>query len=228
MEIIIALLIVLAIGLLIAATSGNRVMRLYKKFMEKPTYINCTGLNFVAAVIDKLQLPIKVAVENGKLIDCYIPSKKILVLSREVAETASVASIGIAMHELGHAIQDNNRDFWFVFSCGFRRFATFLNFMVAPILLAGIVIIVGYQHLFDTGVWLILIALGCWVLTFFVKILLIPVEYGASKIAYDFLKDNRILQTKELANVKKMLNAAALTYVGSLFSGLLRLLSRRR
>lgn len=228
MEIVIALLIILVIGLIIATTSGRRVFRLYDKYMQRPTYINCTGLDFACAVIKKENLPVKVTIGKGKLCDCYVPSQKILVLSPEVAQNASIASIGIAMHELGHAIQDRDKNFWFMFSNIFRKIAVVLDFLVAPLVLAGIVIMIFYPNIFDTGVWLLIIALGCWVLTFFVKVLLIPVEYGASRIAYNFLKENRVLQPKELAHTKHMLHAAALTYVGSLFSGLLNLIRRLR
>ena len=92
------------------------------------------------------------------------------------------------------------------------------KFLFIPVVIAGIVLLFFEQY-FDIGKILILVALGSLVLSYILKIVNIPVEYNASKIAYNFLKQYHILDAGELKAAKKMLNVAASTYIASLFMG---------
>ena len=76
------------------------------------------------------------------------------------------------------------------------------------------------------GLILLISLLGIWVLSIITRLITIPMEYEASKIAYNMLKDNRVLTRAELKITKKILKAAALTYVAALFINVLNLLRR--
>ena len=81
-----------------------------------------------------------------------------------------------------------------------------------------------FDKYFYAGVTCLLVVIGIWILSVITRCVTIPMEYEASKIAYNILKDNHILTRSELKITKKILNAAALTYVGALFINILNIL----
>ena len=144
---------------------------------------------------------------------------KKMSLSRAVANRASVAAVGIAAHETGHALQDFDgylpmrfRNF-IVPICGFASNASW------PLFIVGFFF--GNSQLgitlMDVGIGLFCVALVFYLVT-------LPVEYNASRRAMAALSSNGIVSEDELAGVKRVLNAAALTYVASMLAAFLNLL----
>jgi hypothetical protein len=217
--IFIIVLAVILIGCLIfSATSYKRLLKAYNKFSHEFVYCQLNGLQFAQYAIYKLGLKIKISLIDGDLKDFYSPKYRVVVLSKKTATTSNVASISITAHELGHAVQHKNGYFLFKFS-NFLAIATRIaNFLFLPCLIAGIVLLF-FPAEFNLGIILILASLGYFVLSYLLKIVNIPLEYNASKIAYNFLKENNVLSSSELRHAKKMLKVAAQTYVASLFSG---------
>ena len=219
--IIIAVFVVLLIvGTIFAATSYNRLIRAYNKYDNAFTYSNLNGLEFAQYAIPKLGLKTKIAFTEKQLGDFYSPKKDVIVISTRSAQNRSVASVCITAHELGHAVQKKTKSALYVL----QRIVVFITilakYLFFPVIIAGIVLLFFEQY-FDIGKILILIALGSLVFSYILKIVTIPVEYNASKIAYNFLKQNHVLDAGELKAAKKMLNVAAGTYVASLFMGIL-------
>lgn len=143
---------------------------------------------------------------SGNLTDHYDPSNKVLRLSDSVYDSASIAAIGVAAHETGHAIQHA------------RKYAPLaLRSFLVPIAnigssagpwLAVLGIVLTLPFLIDIGILLFAGSVLFYVIT-------LPVEFNASNRALKILKQNNVLSKEELKGVKKVLGAAAMTYVAS-------------
>ena len=213
----ILLVVILLGGMIFAGTSYGRLVRTYYKYDNSITYTNYSGLEFAEFAIAKLRLSTKIAFTDKPLGDYYSPKANTIVLSTRSAEKRSIASVCITAHELGHAVQKKRKSKLYIL----QRFVLFLTrvsrYLFIPLLISGIVLLFFEQY-FDIGKIVILISLASLVFSYLLKVVTIPVEYNASKIAYNFLKENHILDEGELKAAKKMLNVAASTYVASLFA----------
>lgn len=219
--IIAVLLVLIVIFVVFALTSYNRFLRIYAKYDAEFVYCNLTGFQFVAFAIDKLNLSTKVAIIEKKLGESYIPSKDIVCISRHTAEVSSVSSICVTAHELGHAVQNKNQSGLFVFqSC--LQILSKIGMFLFPFLIVTGIIMLFIPNYHDTAIILMLVALGNLLVVFLFKIFTIPMERQASRIAYNFLKDNNVLTQEELVHAKKVLNAALGTYVAGLILPILR------
>jgi Zn-dependent membrane protease YugP len=161
---------------------------------------------------------------GGSLSDAYDPRKKVIQLSGDVYYSNSVAALAIAAHEAGHAIQHSRRYFFLSlrhFLVPVTNVASYLSF---PLILLGI--FASYPLLTQIGVYAFLV-------TVVFQLVTLPVEYDASREAMAALVETGAITQEETGGVKRMLNAAALTYVAATivaFLTLLRLLllTRRR
>src|SRR5574344_244265 len=200
--------VILVIGIIIAATCYSHLMKVYKRYDKEFVYCNLNGLQFTDQAIDVLGLDSKIMFTETELGDCYSAKNDIVVLSKHTASTSSVASICISAHELGHAVQNKNRMMLFEIQECFVILGKIASILFWPLLIAGVVLLFFEQY-FNLGTILIMSALGSWAVTYILKLLTIPVEFNASKIAYNFLKKNKVLNDEELKGAKKVLNAAA-------------------
>ena len=167
---------------------------------------------------------------SGNLTDNYSPKEKILRLSQGVYDSNSVAAIGVAAHECGHAIQDAEN----FFPNKIRAFlvpVANIGSQFGPYM-AIIGVILSYQ-MPKTGFGDILFNVG--ILLFFVAVLFylvtLPVEIDASRRAIAILREDGILSEQELAGAKKVLTAAAMTYIAAAAAAvitLLRLIGMRK
>ncbi len=152
---------------------------------------------------------------SGKLTDHYAPSDKVLRLSDSVYGSTSVAAIGVAAHECGHAVQ-HHVGYWPLklrsLSVPIANIGSKLSW---PIILLGFLL--GYMGLAKIGVFLF-----CFVVLF--QLITLPVELNASHRALEVLDDKEILVDSEMSGARKVLTAAAMTYVAALFSTILQLL----
>lgn len=220
--ILIAVAVVLFVAMLIfSATAYKRFVRAYKKYMQHRTYCGYNGAELARYMIFKLRLKTKVYLTNQQLADSYHPGKKIVLLSDSVAKSSSIASIAITAHELSHAYQHKNKNFMFMFAHVLAVISYIGRFVLPLIIVSGIILLFFAQYNL-IGQILLIVAASVIILSFVLKLTNIPVEFGASKIAYNFLKDNEILSTDELKLAKKMLNIAGQTYIASLFAGFVK------
>ena len=174
-----------------------------------------------AEVIDRLKSlsglhQVRVEQISGQLTDHYDPRNKVLKLSSDVYRGSSVASVAIAAHELGHALQDQ-KDYLPL------RFRSFLIPAVnVGSTLGWILIMVGLVINVTQLAWLGVIAFSGGAVF---AAATLPVEWNASQRAKKMLLDSGIIQgEKEKQGVQRVLNAAALTYVASLFTAVMQLL----
>ena len=158
---------------------------------------------------------VKIGRVAGNLTDHYAPTKKELNLSDTTYNSRSIASIGVAAHECGHAIQDFQKDVLLNFQMSIVPVVNFAQTLAMPILIIGLLL--GMLGLAKIGVYLFCATLGYQLLT-------LPIEFGASNNAIQVLRSQGIMDESEIYGVKKVLTAAALTYVAAAASTFLQLL----
>lgn len=189
----------------------------YNKWSRVPAQSRLTGAQAAQRLISSSGLyGVQVQGTAGNLTDHYDPRNKTLFLSQGVANVASVASVAIAAHELGHAMQDSEE----YFPLRFR--AALVPIVNIGSNLGWILIMIGLFLRFTQLAWLgVLIFAGGAVFA----LATLPVEFNASARAKQLLVQTNIIQTaEEQRGVNAVLNAAALTYVAGLVTAVLQLL----
>ena len=212
--------IVLAVFLLVmiifSLTSWKRMLKVYKKYDKEFVYCGLTGLQFAGYMIDRLGLKTKVYLIDKELGESYYPKKDIVCISNHTAETSSVSSICVTAHEFGHAYQKKTKSKLFIFQEILTVLSRIFGFLL-PFLIIGGIVLIFFEQYHSIAIGLFLGALGSVVLMFLLRIFTVPMEAEASKIAYNFLKENTVLSPDELKHGKKVLNAAIGTYVANIF-----------
>ena len=151
----------------------------------------------------------------GNLTDHYDPSGNVIRLSESVYNSTSVAAIGVAAHECGHAIQDAEGYAPLVLKNTVAPACSVASNIGVYIVLAGIIFSAG--PLVNAGIML-------FTLGVLVTLLLLPIEYNASDRALEILKSSGLLQEDEMYGATKVLRSAGLTYVAAAASSVLTLL----
>lgn len=207
-------------GIIFAAYAQHQVSSAYKAYSKVPTKNGMTGTDAARRLLNANGLDtINIESVAGNLTDHYDPRHKVMRLSSGVGQQASVAAVGIAAHETGHAIQDKE-GYW---PLRFRSFIVpitgFASNLAWPIFILGFFFAQSSWGVMfmDFGIILFSLALLFSVIT-------LPVEFNASKRAIAALVDNNLIQPGEEVGVKKVLKAAALTYVAAALMSLLTLL----
>ncbi len=207
--------LILLPGIILAAWAQIRVQSAYHEGKQVRSRRNLTGAQAAAAVMDGAGVT-GVAIEpvQGFLSDHYDPRHKVLRLSPEVYSVRSLAALGIAAHEAGHAVQDATRYPLLVIRNALVPVAGFGSNAAWLILLAGF--LMGSFELVLTG----LITFSAVVLFQLVNL---PVEFDASRRARAMLVNYGLVDEDEDHTVKKVLGAAALTYVAATLTAILTL-----
>ena len=188
----------------------------YSKYSKVKNERHITGKDAARYLLDKNHLEeVEVVEIGGYLSDHYDPSKKIVRLSRNVYNGDSVASVAVACHECGHAIQDKEGYSFMRIRARLVPFVNFASYAGYVALMLGILF--GFLDL----IWLgILLEVGILLFQF----VTLPVEINASKRALVELDYAHFLNSQELKEGKTMLTAAALTYVASVATTFLEIL----
>jgi uncharacterized protein len=209
-------LILLAPALLLGIYAQIRVSSSFNRYSQVPSARGYTGAQAARLVLDSAQLSdVGVEVAGSRLSDHYDPRSRILTLSPEVGNSSSLAALGVAAHEAGHALQ--HRDSYVPF-----RFRSSL----VPVARIGtnfgfILFFVGLIF-FRSGL-LMNIGIVLYAAAVLFTVVTLPVEFNASRRAMAQLSDRNILVADELTGAKKVLNAAALTYVAAALMAILQL-----
>ena len=210
--------ILIIIGVAISAWASSYVNSTYRKF-EKVS--NKKGLkdSDVARLILRDADINGVAVQqiSGDLTDNYNSHTKIVSLSERVSESRSVSAIGVAAHECGHAIQDDVGYVPLKLRGALVPVVNFGSKISIPLIIIGAIFFSSSPVLVTLGIW-------CFALTFLFQVVTLPVEFNASRRALAVLEENQSLDDEELAMARKVLTAAALTYVAAAVASLLQVL----
>ena len=204
------------IGTIIVLFAQFSINSNYKKYSEIKNNKNISGSEIARIILDKNGLNnIYVVETEGELTDHYDPSRKVVRLSKNIYRGTSIASISVAAHEVGHAIQDKE-------GYTFMRIRSFLVPIVNLTTYLGyfgliVSIFAGITGYLKVSIIVLLASLLFQLVT-------LPVEFDASRRAKKQLNELGVVNSDEAGGVKTMLFAAALTYVASFLSNILQLL----
>ena len=188
----------------------------YKHFSAVITNMRVTGREAGEQILRENGVTnVSVAPTNGKLTDNFNPSRNIIYLSEGVYNSSSIAAIGIAAHEAGHAVQHAQ-----------RYFPAKVRSAIVPVCNIGANIglpmcILGFIFSFEP---LVNVGLMLFALATVFQLVTLPVEFNASRRALRYISSSDLYTREEYKGAKKVLTAAALTYVAALAQSLLQLL----
>ena len=198
---------------IIAQMSVSSAFKKYSKVYNRNGY---TGEQVARKLLDDAGLyNIPIEVVNRKLGDHYDPSRRVLRLSREVYYEKTIAAAGVAAHEVGHAIQHAQRYVPLTIRSAIVPAVNISNSLSWIIFVAGLIL--SIQPLVNIGIIL-------FVAVVIFQIVTLPVEFNASGRALKILGNRGILYDDEIKDTKKVLSAAALTYVAAAITSILQLL----
>lgn len=199
--------LILIPALILAVWAQAKVKRAFQRYSAVNARRGVTARDAVRTILDSNGLD-RVAVERvqGALTDHYDPRSKVLRLSESVYSSTSIAAIGVAAHEAGHAIQDAKGYTPLRLRNAFVPVASLGSSLALPLFFIGFLF--GTPMLMDAGI------------IFFSAVLLfhlvtLPVELDASRRALGILSESGILASDEIGGARAVLNAAALTYVAA-------------
>lgn len=209
--------ILVLIGALLSMWASARVNSTYQKYARVRSYSGMTGAQAAQRILNGAGIyDVRVEHISGNLTDHYDPRSRVLRLSDSVYGSPSVAAIGVAAHECGHAIQDDESYAPLKIRNAFVPVANFGTKAAIPIILLGLI--------FGSSYTLIEIGLLCFALGTLFQLITLPVEFNASARAVRILGDTHMLTEEELGHTKKVLSAAAMTYVAAAAASILSLL----
>lgn len=207
----------LLIGMMILASFASmRVSSTFSKFSNTPSMSGLTGREVAQLILNRQGInDVTIQPVAGHLSDHYDPRTKTVRLSENVYNSNSISAISVAAHEVGHAIQHHESYFFLTFRSALAPVVSFTSNFVMILILAGIFL--QFFALAKIGVILYALAVLFHIIT-------LPVEYDASRRAKDLMEDYRVISPEEKGGVKKVLGAAALTYVASTLVAVVQLL----
>jgi Zn-dependent membrane protease YugP len=210
-------LLYVGVPLIIALWAQFRVSSAFRKWGEVRASSNITGAECAREILAAAQIhDVDVVETNDFLGDHYDPTSKKLCLSSNVYNTPSVAALGIAAHETGHAIQHAK---------AYAPLKARMAIVPATMLASRLLPFVIFGGLFFHITGLITLGIYCYLILLVFQLITLPVEFDASRRAKIILQQMGIVQPGgEVAGVNKVLNAAALTYVAAFIAALGNLL----
>ncbi|MCF0150752.1 MAG: zinc metallopeptidase [Firmicutes bacterium] len=208
--------ILVLIGAVICLIASANVKSTYNKYSRIGSSRGITAAQAAQWILRSAGInDVRIEHISGDLTDHYSPTEKVLRLSDTVYGSSSVAAIGVAAHECGHAIQHQVEYKPLALRSVAVPLANIGSYLSWPLILIGILL--GLGGLAKLGVLL-------FVFVVLFQLITLPVEFNASSRAMEILESGGLLAGDELSGAKKVLKAAAMTYVAALASAILQLL----
>lgn len=214
--------VVIGIGMVLSLWAQFRVKSAFAKYSQLPTAAGLSGADVARRILGANGIhDVEVEPVPGALTDHYDPRSKVLRLSEPVYGGRSMAAAGIAAHEVGHAIQHATGNAWLRFRSAWVPVANLgggisMFVIIAALLLGGTATALGGQ--------LAVIGVALFATTTLFTIVTLPVEFDASRRALVALKQGGMVSAEELAGAKRVLDAAAMTYLAAAATSILTLL----
>ncbi|MBR0600222.1 zinc metallopeptidase [Sinanaerobacter chloroacetimidivorans] len=222
-------ILILIPAMIFAFYAQSKVNSAYNRYARVRNRSGMTGAAAARRILDSNGLQnVPVEISNRRLSDHYDPRKKVLRLSPQVYNEPSIASVSIAAHEAGHAIQHAKSYQPLRIRNAIAPVVSIASNLAWPILIVGLFIIYGGDLVQGNLIFNIGILLYASAVVF--QAITLPVEYNASNRAIEQLNRLGIIYLEETESAKKVLSAAALTYVAALaatIASLLRILALR-
>lgn len=208
--------ILLVLSLLVTLAAQIYINSSYKKTKRIKNRAGITGAQTARKILDENGLSnVKVEEVRGVLGDHYDPRTKTVRLSSDIYRNTSIASASVAAHECGHAIQDKEGYFFLKLRNSIVPLVNFASYAGYFAILIGII---------ASSLKIIWIGIIAEIVILVFQLITLPVEFAASKRALKQLEKQKILEKIEISTSKKMLTAAALTYVASVTATILEIL----
>ncbi len=212
--------VLVLIGLLISLWASWNVKSTFRRYQNTRNSRGLTAAQVVRQILDDNGLyQIRIERVSGNLTDHYDPKGNVIRLSDSVHDSTSVAAIGVAAHECGHAVQH-----------AVNYFPMQIRSAIIPVTQLGsrlwyIVFVLGliFSNSY-AGMLLRMIGILLFSLIVLFQLVTLPVEFNASRRAMQTLESRYILADEELSGARKVLTAAALTYVAALLGSILQLI----
>ncbi len=203
-------------AILLVLWAQFKVKNTFNKYSSVDASSGLTGAEVAKRLLQDGGLSnVKIEEVSGRLTDHYDPRTKVLRLSEPIAQSTSVAALGVAAHEVGHALQHKNAYGAFQLRQSIVPVANLGSSLAMPLFFAGLIFTM--PKLMDIGI----VMFSAAVLFQFITL---PVEFNASSRAMALLQSRGYLVEKEVGEAKKVLNAAALTYVAATAMAVMQLL----
>ncbi len=209
-------LLLLGLILIIPIFAQFKVMSAYGKYKKEETKGNLSGQEVARKILDENGLQnVHIVETNGNLSDHYDPKRKVIRLSKDIYHGTTVASVAIAAHEVGHAIQDKE---------GYVYMK--IRSLIFPVVNIGtsfsyIIILIG---IITSALDLIYLGIALTSLGLIFQVVTLPVEFDASARAKNEIKKLKLADEEESQGVKNMLGAAAMTYVAGVLASALQII----
>lgn len=209
--------ILVVIGAILSIAASARVNSTFNKYAKVRSMTGMTGaeaarrLLYYAGITD-----VRIEHISGNLNDHYDPRNKVLRLSDATYGSNSVAAVGVAAHECGHAIQHKEGYLPLQLRSALVPAANIGSKLGLPLVILGVIFSYNYT-LIQIGIWVFALAVAFQIVT-------LPVELNASSRAVRLLDQQGILAGREVSDCRKVLGAAALTYVAAAAASVLQLL----
>ena len=203
-------------GILLSLWASSRVKSAYAKYSRVHASCGMTGAEVAEHMLHAEGVyDVNIEVVRGSLSDHYDPSTRTLRLSQEVANSNSLASLGVAAHETGHALQHRDAYAPLVLRTAAVPTVNIGSNLSWPLVVAGMIF--SWEPLINIGILL-------FSLTVLFTLITLPVEFNASSRAMAALSGGGYLTQTELPGAKSVLSAAAMTYVAAALNAILQLL----
>lgn len=209
--------ILVIIGVVITMAASFKVKNTFSKYSTIRSRSGITGAQAAQTILHSQGIyDVKIEHVRGNLTDHFDPRNKVLRLSDSVYGSTSVAALGVAAHECGHAQQHEEGYFFLKIRTALVPIVNFGSRISWPLILIGLLFGMN-ETLINVGI--LLFSLGV-----LFQLVTLPVEFNASNNALKMLESNSLLYGNEVGHAKKVLQAAALTYVAGVAASILQLL----
>ena len=216
-------MIVLLPAIIFTFITQSRIMNAYNRYSQIRVSTGITGAEAARRMMDANGLQgVAVNVLNGgnQLTNYYDPRNKSLNLSRDVYASNSVASVSIACHEVGHAIQDRQHYAPLVFRNGIVPVVNIMQMASWPLIIFGLVLSTSSQY----GSLMFNIGVGCFLFVILFHLVTLPVEFDASNRALQAMRELKMVNEEDYIGSRTVLRSAAMTYVAALATAVASLL----
>ncbi len=216
------LAVIVFIGTSIAGGASLQFWDIVNKKDGIVSSINLTAADFAKDALTKKDLPVNVVKTSGKFNDYYSHKAHHIAISDELYSSGTVVALGVTAHEIGHAITDYNKSFVYRLHYSLRKFIRVINWLVYIVLIAAIVLLFFEEYSY-ISIYLFYTALAMFIASILFKLLTVKNEKDATDQGINLLRSYGMPKS-EIKIVKKVLNAALLTYIGEIFMPFVKLL----
>lgn len=210
--------VIILIAIIISLVMQVKVNSAFDKYKDVPSSLDMTGAELAQKLADKAGICVAVRSCAGKLTDHYNPKDRSLNISEANFNSRSIASHAVVAHEFGHALQDANSYAPLKVRQVVVKISNIVSSLLMPLLLIGILLQLFW--IAGAGNIIIYVSVGIYAVSVIAGLVTLPVEFNASSRAKKILVEMGSTSDEEVKGTDRVLNAAAMTYVASLFVSL--------